>query len=275
MKQQPEQKLNKENFYSFMKLDRFGFGLKATGFVSFLAWTGIVISVLVILFSVELLIVPTDVIAHIQSDSDWSQYESDFSSLFYIGGVLGLLGSAIWLALHLVLRKRNVKKDFQGIRNILKIKCFIYGSFQIIISILGITACILLRPPYSTAWSVFISLIPGLAYLLLLIFSSCMVHGVRKENNKFIKSYIIFKIVGLALYVAFGISCLVAIAYNFPLDYFGTLCVVYILVLLITGFFFIYSMGDLVVLYNINHNLKSEMGYGNLALTNQTFVDRC
>ena len=115
--------------YNSMKLEKFGFRLKTSGFVSFLAWSGIMVGILGVLFSLELLIFPTDVVSY------------DF--LFYIGGVVGILTSTAWIALNMALRIRNVNKDFRGIIQILKIKCCITGAFEIIFSIMGIIVIIL------------------------------------------------------------------------------------------------------------------------------------
>merc|ERR1712139_546403 len=123
-----------------MKLEKYGFGLKLkiSDFVSFLAWTGIMAGLLVILFSLELFIFPTDTISYYLQRTFGSS-RSDV--VFY---VLGVVTSAVWLALHLVLRKRNVNKEFRGIKKILKIKCYISGTFEILFSIMGMTATILI-----------------------------------------------------------------------------------------------------------------------------------
>ena len=113
------------------RLEKYGFGLKTSGFVSFLAWTGMMFGILGILFSLELLILPAD-------------FKICYEYLFYTGGILGILTSVAWLALSVALRRRNVKKDFRGIKQILMIKCCITGSFEIILSILGIIVIILM-----------------------------------------------------------------------------------------------------------------------------------
>merc|ERR1712154_12748 len=123
-------KLEEDNFYSALKLQKYGFGLKLkiSGFVSFLAWTGILVSALGILTSMEF-ISDTKIISH------YISYGQPTTS--YVLGVVGILTSAVWMGIHLTLRKRNLNKDFEGIKKILKIKCYITGSLEIFFSTLG------------------------------------------------------------------------------------------------------------------------------------------
>merc|ERR1711997_1036337 len=156
---------DEENFYSAMRLEKYGppgLKLKISGFVSFLAWTGMMVGVLGILFSAELFIHHTDTsspdypdrlfIHHTDTSSpdypdrlfihstetsspDYpdrlSPFDSDWMAMSYVAGVVGMLSSAVWLALNLALRRRNLNKDFQGIKKILKIKCYITGAVEI------------------------------------------------------------------------------------------------------------------------------------------------
>ena len=227
-----------------MKLEKYGFGLKISEFVSFLAWSGIMFGILGILFSLELLILPTEFVI-------------SYNWLFYIGGIVGVLISTTWLGLSVALRKRNVNKDFRGIRRILKIKCFITGSFEIILSILGIIFIIKTAvsvTPIEYSW------VCGLGFLLYLAFACFKIHGVRTDNNKYINSYIVFNMINFVLCVALGISVYIYLCQDINLQLsVGALWIILILAMIVFSFVFIYYMGPMVVLYNFNHHFDSKM----------------
>jgi len=263
------EKLEEENnFYSALKLEKYGGGLKLkiSDFVSFLAWTGTMVGVLGILASLELFILPTD---------SFSNYLSGHQPpvVFYVLGVVALFTSTVWLALHLTLRKRNVNNDFEGIKKILKIKCYITGTFEIVSSIMGLMASILVAMTISDYQMSleYINIIEGVICFLYLVFASCKIHGVRKDNNRYINSYIIFKLINFVVFVALGISFLVALLPYIGLP--GTACILFIFGLILFSFVVIYCMGAVVVLLNINLHVNSKTNYRNLAFTNQAFWD--
>merc|ERR1712020_588446 len=92
-------------------------------------------------------------------------------------------------------------------------------------------------------------IIQGGSFFLLLVFACCKIHGVRKDNNRFINSYIVFKLIIFVVFFAVGIFLLVSFS--------GRGCIL-----------FIYYMGALIVLYNLNHHFNSQTNYKNLAFTN-------
>jgi len=267
MKQHDDmEKLEEDNFYSAMKLEKYGFGLKPkiSGFVSFLAWTGIMAAVLGILASLEFFILPSET---------FSYYLSGHQPVLYALGVVGIVTSAVWLVLHLALRKRNVNKDFRGIKKILKIKCYISGTFEIIVYIMGIMAAIMTAIVTSdyqmpTEYS---SIIQGAICFLYLVFACCKIHGVRKDNNRYINSYIVFKLINFVVSFALGVYMLVTLQAFTELS--GTVWILFIILVILISFVFIYYMGSVVVLYNFNHHFNSETNYKTLAFTNQTFLD--
>merc|ERR1711997_917502 len=241
-----KEKLEEDQLYSAMKLEKYGFclKLKISDFVSFLAWTGIMAGVLGILISLELFILPSETFSYYLQRTFGSS-RSDV--VFYVLGVVGLVTSAVWLALHLALRKRNVNKEFRGIKKILKMKCYISGTFEILFNIMRGGIC-----------------------FLYLVFSCCKIHGVRKDNNRCINSYIVFKLINFAVSVALGIFLLVTLQAHIGSS--GTVCILFIFWLILMSFVIIYYMGALVVLYNFNHHFNSEPNYKTLAFTNQTFL---
>merc|ERR1711997_1355639 len=268
-----KEKLEEDQLYSAMKLEKYGFclKLKISDFVSFLAWTGIMVGVLGILFSLELLILPTDTFPFYLQRTFGSS-RSDV--VFYVLGVVGLVTSAVWLALHLALRKRNVNKEFRGIKKILKMKCYISGTFEILFSIMGVTATILIAimtsgyqmpREYSN-----INIIRGGICFLYLVFACCKIHGVRKDNNRYINTYIVFKLINFVVSFALGVYMLVTLQAFTELS--GTVWIIFIFLVILISFVFIYYMGAVVVLYNFNHHFNSETNYKTLAFTNQTFL---
>ena len=238
-----EEKLVVVSFYRSMKLEKYGFKLKTSEFVSFLAWTGIMIGIVGILLSLELLIFPTDFVV-------------SYDFLFYFGGIVGILTSTTWIALSLALRKRNVEKDFRGIIKILKIKCCLTGTFEIISSILGIAVSILIVVTTSDhqnwLW--------GFGFLLYLTFACCKIYGLRTDNNRYINSYIVFKMINFVLCVALGIFIYVYLCQNIYLvTSVGTLWILLIFGVIVISFLFIYYIGPVVALYNFNHHFDSKM----------------
>ena len=239
-----EEKLESFYFYRSLKLEKYGFRLKTSEFVSFLAWCGMMFGILGILFSLELMILPTE-------------FDISYDFLFYMGGIVGILTSTTWLALNMVLRKRNVNKDFRGIRRIMKIKFCFTGSLEIILSILGI---IFLIKTASSVTPKEYSWFYGLGFLLYLTVACFKIHGVRTDNNRFLKSYMVFNMINFVLCIALGISVFIYFCQNTDLQLsVGTLWIIFILAVIVFSFVFIYYMGPLVVLYNFNHHFDSKM----------------
>ena len=239
-----EEKLVVVSFYRSMKLEKYGFKLKTSEFVSFLAWTGIMIGIVGILLSLELLIFPTDIVV-------------SYDFLFYIGGILGIFTSTTWLWLSVALRKRNVNKDFRGIIQVLKIKCCITGAFEIIFSIMGIIVIILTAVLVT---SDHLGWFCGLGFLAYLAFACCKIHGIRTEHNRYINAYIVFKMFNFVLSVTLGMFIYVYLCQkNHLVLSVGTLWILLIFGLMVISCVFIYYMGPLVVLYNFNHHFDSKM----------------
>jgi len=244
---------NKDNFYSSLKLAKYGLGVRATSFVSFLAWTGVIISLLGLLFSAQIVFL-------VFTGPDRIDYS--------IGGVLGVLISSTWLVLHLVLRKRNVQRDLHSIKRILKAKCFIFGGIEIISSIGGIVAVIVLLVESQKVLEMECGLIvSGLFFLLHFAYSCSMIHGVRKDINSCINSYILFKIIyALTVFI-------LSVSINANSLSSGMSCILFIFAMIILANLFLYCNGGLIVLYNIKDQSSSNMYNKNLEFINQAFTD--
>ena len=260
-----------------MKLEKYGFRLKTSEFVSFLAGSGVMFGILGILFSLaELMIFPTDFVTPYDLFFRRLDLVIPYNCLFYIGGIVGILTSTTWLGLSLALWQRNVNKDFQGVRQILQIKCFITGSFEIILSILGIIVVILL----TAAWFL-TPVVPiiqnwfcGLGFVLYLAFACFKIHGVRTDNNKYVKSYIVFNMINFVLCVALGISVYIYLCQDINLQLsVGTIWGLFTFGVFVFSFVFIYYLGPLVVLYNFNQHFDSNFYNVNLTLTEKPFFN--
>ena len=241
---------NMDNFYSSMKLTKFGLGVRATCFVSFLAWTGVILSIVGLLFfSFQLISLITYGFSH-------QAYTGEFlgAFLFYI--------SSSWLVLHLVLRKKNVQRDLNSIRRILKIKCFIIGGIEIIVSIVGIVAVIgLLAAGTQNVFEMEFGLSVIGIFLLLLAGSCSMIHGVRKDINSCINAYIIFNILYALILTVFIFSDTIK-AYNILTSEISFALCIY-------PVFLFDSIGGLIVLYNINDHSTSNMYNKNLVFISE------
>ena len=245
---------NKDNFFSSLKLAKYGLGVRATSFVSFLAWTGVILSILGLLFSAQIIILA---------------FTGPVSLIDYsIGGVLGALISSSWLALHLMLRKRNIQRDLHSIKRILKAKCFIFGGIEIISSVGGIVAVIFLLAESQNVLEMEYGLIfTGFFFLLHLAFSCSMIHGVRKDINSCINAYILFKIIyALTVFI-------LSVSINANSLSSGISCILFIFAMIILANLFLYCNGGLIVLYNINDHSTSNMYNKNLEFINQAFTD--
>merc|ERR1712088_331419 len=78
------------------------------------------------------------------------------------------------------------------------------------------------------------SIIQGAICFLYLVFACCKIHGVRKDNNRYINSYIVFKLINFVVFVALGISFLVALLPHIGLP--GTACILFIFGLILFSF---------------------------------------
>merc|ERR1719367_1691230 len=91
-------------------------------------------------------------------------------------------------------------------------------------------------------------------YLLLLIFASLKIHGIRTQNPKYVKAFIIFKYVLLTLFTTAVIG--VSIYGSAILSQFW-IFLLSVLVILWTSFLWIFYTGFAITLHTLmEHNLK-------------------
>merc|ERR1719411_663650 len=114
--------------------------------------------------------------------------------------------------------------------------------------------------------SMLINITQGGIVFLDLVFACCKIHGVRKDNNRFINAYIVFKLVCLVASIALGIFSLVYLQTLLQSSEKAEIFIIFL-------FLYVYYMGALVVLYNFNHHFDSKTNYENLAFINPNFLE--
>ena len=206
---------------------------------SFLAWTGLVTSVLGPLVTVDILL-----IAYL--------IHGNLSNIEHIS-VLSLTAmfTTVLLALAIFsikLRRTSAGPDPVGLKKILRIASYIKASLDILICVTGIG--------YS-AIEIFIYIpifnfprglpsLPIIIFIIYLVFVSLMVHGVRKSNVILIKVYLIFKVI---IYIIFFASCIFFISvYLTPNSLF---CIAFSNIWILLTFYYIYSNGFVYVYYSL------------------------
>ena len=238
---------SRENSYSSMRLQKYGCGLKITGFVSCLSWCGIISAIsakfLLVLFIRNLLA---------NQESTWYQL-----NLFF--GLLGLIFCYYWFYLHFCLRRRNMENNVKEIIRLLKLRCYITGGLEIILHIIIMIVNILAYYEYIdyeisilqmidyhidykiTIWQMIFIIV---CQIVSLIFSIFKIYGVRKEQNGYINAYILFRLVihviltFYSIFFFFSFLNMIIIYVGFPL------------------FNLIFILGDVIVIYNLNDHLN-------------------
>ena len=151
-------------------------------------------------------------------------------------------------------------KDVIGMKDFIKIGCYIIASLEIVFSALELIIPLYMISHHVTTMTVYgypisrvyvgVNISTIIVGLLCIVFTSIMVHGVRNFNLRYVNIYIIFKFVFLGLYL---LSVVIEILYVAFLLKRG---VVGIILLIVNGFFvisflYVFSMGFAVLHYNI------------------------
>jgi len=251
------------------KMTRYISGISISGFASFLAWTGLVSSLIFILGSLDMIFTPLALGIHSYSRGCGRYYYEVFcGSLYGVGAAVLLLNIGIFIYSFKLWKAIN-NDNMMGMRNLIKIGCYIMGVSELVtIAAAGVVTPIFfivyeLSSFYRYSNGLFIGLltIPIIisgGYIALI---SLMIHGVRKFKPSLVNIYIIFKIVIFTLYailtlvqVVMGLIYIGALGWLLGLNMF-----------LLTGFFYFYSNGFMVVQYNIMLGRHTEQGSLDLA----------
>merc|ERR1711874_99710 len=217
------------------KMTRYISGISIIRFASFLAWTGLVCSLIFILGGLDLLLTPLALALHhevIQSRGSG-----------YWRGLWGFIfGGSLYVAGSLML--------------ITNIGSYIMGALELVTCVAsGVITPIIVVPFPSSPISyggdnglyAGLLMIPVVIHLGFIALISLMIHGVRKFRPGLVNVYIIFKIVIFTLFamsilaqVVMGVINIGALGWLLGPNMF-----------LLCGFFYFYSSGFMVAQYNI------------------------
>ena len=164
-----------------LRLPKFGFRLKLTGFVSMLAWIGMIVSVFTGFGALTSFTTLIDYVrlgrdlCHYTVNLDDEKLQSGPRCFFSTGfGLFFALLSPYWFYLSFQLRKKVQEQDLAGLTKTLKAICYIQATFSV-----------LLTGP-------------------LMVFPILKIIGMYRRRTAFVKIYIIFTIEMLILtYVLF------------------------------------------------------------------------
>lgn len=240
----------------------FGFKLKVSRFTSFLAWTGMITCVLMIIVSLALLTIPNDVKPFVEvlrkqldvNDALPDDYDNTFKDIFNkmygYGGYLMILSLPL-LPMYYLLRKRNMKKDIEGVMKMLMIICYFTGGIEIVAFILTLPLYIvdlkemIENKEVSNMW---FSLITIFYHAASTFFIILMIHGIRTIQTKFVKGFIVFQysvFVLVAVGDIIGSIYLSAIVSQFWIFLLG------VMLMMFATFFWIFGMGPIITLNTI------------------------
>jgi len=246
-------------------------GISIIKFASFLAWTGLVSSVIFIIGSLDMIFTPLALGIHRYSRGCGHYYYEAFcGSLYGVGAVVLLMNIGMFIFSFKLWKAIN-SDNMMGMRNLIKIGCYIMGGLELVsIALSGVVTPILfIILELARTWNyrynngLFIGLltIPIIISGGFMALISLMIHGVRKFKPGLVNIYIIFKIV---IFTLFAILTLVQVIMG--LVYIGALgWLTGINMFLLFGFFYFYSNGFMVVQYNIMLGRHTEQGSLDLA----------
>ena len=211
----------------------FGLKFKVSSFISFMAWTGMTFCVLMILASLALLTIPTDGTFQLSlPDRRYEQNLPLFYTMYGLGAVLMAMSLPL-LTMYYLLRKRNVEKDVKGVMQMLKIICYVQSVLELLTYFSFI--------PFEMWISVGTIVLP----VLLVIFTSLKIHGIRTRNPKYIKAFIIFQ---YTLYILWLIGVFIgSIYFSATLSHFWIFLLAVVFMMCST-FIWIFDMGFIITL---------------------------
>ena len=243
------------------KMTRYISGISIIRFASFLAWTGLVTSLIFILGSLDMIFTPLALGIHRYSGGCGRYYYEVYCGSLYGVGAAVLLLNIVMFIYSFKLWKAITNDNMIGMRNLIKIGCYIMGGLELL-SIAGagvITPLFFIIALYGRMTD---GLLIGLLTIPIIISGgyialiSLMIHGVRKFKPGLVNIYIIFKIVLFTLYailtlvqVIMGVVSFGALGWMLGINMF-----------LLCGFFYFYSNGFMVVQYNIMLGRHTEQG---------------
>merc|ERR1712226_346728 len=250
------------------KMTRYISGISIISFASFLAWTGLVSSLIFILGSLDMIFTPLALDYHLYSRySRYVYYGCDVlcGSLYGIGAVVLVINIGMFIYSFRLWKAIN-SDNMVGLRNLIKVGCYIMGGLELLTCAAGIMPpiyYIMMLSFFSHATGTYIGLftIPIIVSVGFMALISLMIHGVRKFKPALVNIYIIFKIVLFTLFAILtlvqfimGLISIGALGWMLGINQF-----------LLCGFFYFYSSGFTVVQYNLMLGKPTEQGSLDLA----------
>jgi len=244
------------------KMTRYLSGRSIIRFSSFLAWTGLVSSVLFIIGSLDMILTPLAVGVHRYSGGcgRYFSYSLFCGSLYGVGSVTLLINIGIFIY-SFKLWKAISSDNMKEMRNLIKTGCYIMGSLELLTTVAAgvITPIVFIIQAsfFYRGYDVIIGLltIPIIVSVGVILMISLMIDGVRKFKPGHVNVYIIFK---LAIFIIFAIGTLIQVVMGVSIGPIGWL--LGINQLLLGGFFYFYCTGFMVVQYNIMLDGLTEEG---------------
>merc|ERR1711953_1544443 len=189
---------------NFRRMRRYVTGISITMFASFLAWTGMVLAIITAIVSLNVAFLP------LVSGVAYQCHTRRFGALcgiFYGVGFPSFFTSAGLFIFSLSLWKTIVKKDMIGMKSLIKIGCYIMGGFELLACAAGlIIALVFIIDHVAMPWRYsgsYVGLLTIFISVIFTVFLSLMIHGVHKFKTRLVNTFIIYKIVLLALVALF------------------------------------------------------------------------
>merc|ERR1711913_42988 len=238
------------------KMTKYIPGISIIRFANFLAWTGLVCSLIFIIGSLDMILTPLALgIHHYSRGCGQYYYEAFCGSLYGVGAVVLLMNIGMFIFSFKLWKAIN-SDNMMGMRNLIKIGCYIMGALELLTCVAsGVITPIIVVPFPSSPISYGgdnglyegLLMIPVVIHLGFIALISLMIHGVRKFRPGLVNVYIIFKIVIFTLFamsilaqVVMGVISIGALGWLLGPNMF-----------LLCGFFYFYSSGFMVAHYNI------------------------
>ena len=251
-------------------------GISIERLPTFLAWTGMVTSLLFIIGNLNTLLLSLNVglTSNENSESAWFWV---LTILYVAVPVFTIIN--IGMLIYSNKLWRTIKSnDMVGMKTLLKIGCYIMAGLEILATVAAAAICISafilylfyvffdivghLLPPWSdinidTLTSMFssilaITIVICVLCVLFIIFISLMIHGVRKMKSFWVKIYIIFRITVFIIYTILVLTAIILVIVYLADWYFRwMLALVIVNMFLFSSFLYIYSAGFIVLQYNI------------------------
>jgi len=256
------------------KMERYiPISISITRFASFLAWTGMVSSIIFSIVSLDVIFMPLAMgFAHVCHL--YSHYGGLCGTMYGVGVPSLVLNIGMFIycfKLWGTIRRNDVTR----MRKLVKIGCYIMGGLELVVCAAGVITPLgfiiylnlgYLRYPYISGFLT----IPIIIFAIFGSITSLMIHGVRKFKISLVNVNIIFKIVLFFLLVITALISVIMSSLNYT-GMGGIAVLSNINVFLLYGFFFLYYNGYIVLQYNLMLGNMTEEGSMDLTHSNIQF----